>query len=217
MEVKLLIFLFQCTMAIFVILNPFGNVPIVLSLTSGLTPAERKSVVLRSSLTALIILLLFALAGQFIFDIFHITIGAFRIAGGILLFIICLSMTRGELPKSKITPQETEEASSKADVAITPLGTPMMAGPGSIATVIGLMDQARNWNYKGMVLLSIPIAVLVGYILLRFGSFLMSKMGPAGLRVVTRMMGLILAVIAVQFVILGIRDALPQILKHSIH
>jgi multiple antibiotic resistance protein len=209
-------FLIKCVIAIFVILNPFGNVPILLSLTQGQTPEARRRVVMKSSVTALVILLLFALAGQFIFDMFHITIGAFRIAGGIMLFIICRPMLYGEQSGTKITPKEQADAAVKSEVSITPMGTPMMAGPGTIVTVISLMDQASKWNEKSLVLLSIPIAVGLMYLILRLGAPLMMKLGEGGLRVMTRMMGLMLAVIAVQFVINGVHDALPQILgkKH---
>ena len=209
-------FLLKCVIAIFVILNPFGNVPILLSLTQGLSAESRRSVVARSSITALGILLAFALAGQFIFDLFHITIGAFRIAGGILLFVISLSMLYGEHSGTKITPKEQAAAAQKADVAVSPMGTPMMAGPGTIVTVMSLMDQAKHWSDKSLVLLAIPIAIGVGYLILRLGPPLMLRLGEGGLRVMTRMMGLVLAVIAVQFVLNGVHDALPQILgvKH---
>jgi len=207
------LFLIQCIIAIFVILNPFGNIPLVLSFTSGSDRSRRNHVILRSSITALIILFIFALIGQFLFNLFHITIGAFRIAGGILLFTISLSMLYGERSKAKITSDEVAEATTKEDVAVTPLGIPLMAGPGAIATVISLMDQAHHWwPDKILVLFSIPLAVIVGYYVLRLGSPIMTLVGESGLRVTTRIMGLILAVIAVQFVINGVHDALPQIL-----
>lgn len=208
-----MLFLLQCCIAIFVILNPFGNIPLVLSFTSGMDAAKRKNVVIRSSITAFVILALFALAGQFLFNLFHITIGAFRIAGGILLFVISLSMLYGERSKAKITQEEVAEAGGKDDIAVTPLGIPLMAGPGAIATVISLMDQAKHWwPEKCLVITAIPLAILVGYYVIRLGSPIMGLVGESGLRVMTRIMGLILAVLAVQFVINGVHDALPQIL-----
>jgi multiple antibiotic resistance protein len=208
----LLVFLLKSAIAVFVIYNPFGAIPVLMSVTPNLSPAERSRVIFRASATALGILLVFAVAGQMVFNFFHITIGAFRIAGGILLLIISISMLYGETPKSKITEAEKTEAQTKEDVAITPLGTPMMAGPGTIVTVISLMDQAQPWGEKAMVLLALPITIAVSYLVLVYGAKLVTKIGESGLRVMTRMMGLILAVIAVQFVINGLHDALPQIL-----
>ncbi len=213
MHSKLVLHLVECLIAVFVIYEPFGNVPIVISLTSNMTKKARNSVILRSSLTAVVTMLLFAVCGQLIFDFFQITLGAFRIAGGILLFIISLSMVYGERSKSRMTEDEQTQAGTKEDPAVTPLGIPMMSGPGTIATVIGLMDQSRGWEMKGMVLVAIVIVVFVGWIIFRFSTALMHKIGSGGLNILTRLMGLILAVIAVQFVINGIGDALPQILK----
>ena len=212
MHNQLLLHLVECVIAVFVIYEPFGNVPILLSLTGNMSKKARNRVVLRSSLTALIAMLLFAVAGQLIFDFFQITLGAFRIAGGILLFIISLSMLYGERSKSRLTDAEENDASAKDDPTITPLGIPMMAGPGAIATVVGLMDQSRGWEQKSMVLAAIVLVVFAGWIIFRFATGLMHKVGQSGLKILTRLMGLILAVIAVQFVINGLHDALPQIL-----
>jgi multiple antibiotic resistance protein len=209
---KLALHLVECIVAVFVIYEPFGNVPILLTLTGHMNKAARNSVILRSSITALITMLLFAVSGQLIFEFFQITLGAFRIAGGILLFIISLSMLYGERSKSRLTEAEANDASAKDDPAITPLGIPMMSGPGTIATVIGLMDQSRGWDQKGLVLISIVVVVFAGWIIYRLATALMHKLGPSGLKILTRLMGLILAVIAVQFVINGAHDALPQIL-----
>lgn len=198
--------------ALFVILSPFSNIPIFLSFTSSMEAKERFGVLRRASVTAFVILLTFALAGQVLFDFFNITMGAFRVAGGILLFMISISMLYGEQSRVKLTLTEKEEAKSQDDVAITPLGIPMMAGPGAIATVISLMGDAPLWSDKGLVIASIPLAVGASWLVIRLGVPLMKLVGVNGLRVMTRLMGLILAVIAVQFVINGLRDALPQVL-----
>ncbi len=206
------IFFIQCLVAVFVILDPFGNVPILMSLTPAMDDAGRRRVLIRASVTALVILLGFSITGQFIFHLFDVTIGAFRIAGGLLLFWISLTMLYGEHPRSKITREEKDRAAQTDDVAITPMGVPMMAGPGAIAAVISLMDQAPSTLYKSVVLVAIPLAVLGHYAFVRLGAPMMRVIGENGLRVLTRLMGLILAVMAVQFVLNGLHDALPQIL-----
>jgi multiple antibiotic resistance protein len=202
----------KAAVAIFVILSPFSNIPVVVGLTRGMDSRSSNRVVLRAHVTALFIALAFAVAGELIFQFFQITIGAFRIAGGILLFILSLSMLYGETPKSKLSDKDQEEAQGKEDVAITPLGTPMIAGPGTIATIMSVMDQAKGWDQKGITLAAVPVAVAASYLCIRLGAPLTARVGAMGLRVLTRMMGLILAVMAVQFVINGLRDALPQIL-----
>lgn len=209
----LLLAYLKAVLAVFVILSPFSNIPIVVSLTDGMDAARRNHIVNRAHLMALGVCVAFGVAGELIFQFFNITIGAFRIAGGILLFIMSQSMLYGESPRQKISPQDEAEARAKADVAITPLGTPMIAGPGTIATVMSLMDQARGWSEKSLTLAALPAAVFASWVLVRFGAPLTVRLGPMGLRVLTRMMGLILAVIAVQFIINGAHDALPQILR----
>lgn len=208
---ELVLLLIQCLVSIFAILNPFGTVPVLLTLTSDLDESQRKRVVLKASVTALCILLVFAIGGHFVFSLFHITLGAFRIAGGLLLFMISLSMLYGQQPRSKITQKEQEAAAEMEDVAISPLGIPMIAGPGTIATVMSLMDQTPDMASKGVVLIAIPMAVGIGYVILRSGTGLMKLLGPVGLTVMTRIMGLMLAVIAVQFVINGLYDAFPKL------
>ncbi len=212
MSTELILFFIQCFISIFVILNPFGTVPVLLSLTGDLDKGARSGVALKATVTALIILLVFALGGHFVFNLFHITLGAFRIAGGILLFLISLSMLYGQQPKAKITLKEREAAIEREDVAITPLGIPMIAGPGSIATVMSLMDQTPDMLNKGLVILAIPFTVGAGYLILRSSSWIMSFLGTNGLKVMTRLMGLMLAVIAVQFMINGLYDAFPKLL-----
>ena len=204
--------LLRAFIAIFVIVNPFGILPIVLPLISDYTPEERKRVLRKGVITAFFVLLITALAGELIFALFQITLGALRIAGGIFLFILSLSMLYGRQPKAKINQAEREEFEEEEDVSITPLGIPIITGPGSIATMMGLMEQTHSLTQKAIVIGAIPLIVISTYIILRSGDRVATYMGKAGLRVLTRIMGLIVAVVAIQFVINGIRDVLPQIL-----
>ncbi|MBZ0271823.1 MarC family protein [bacterium] len=208
-----LVFLAKCVVPIFVIMDPFGNVPIVLGLTPHMSPAERRAVLRRASLTAFAILFGFAIAGQLILAGFGVTIGAFRIAGGVLLFLVSLSMLYGESSPTKRF--HAPQAPESEDVSVTPIGTPLLAGPATIVSVMSLMDEARGLGEIALVLAAIPIAVGASHALLVLGDRMLARLGRNGMKVLARLMGLVLAVLAVQFIINGARDALPFILSRS--
>lgn len=201
------------TFAIFIILSPFSILPIVLALIVDQSKKDQRCTIKKASITAFFVLIVAAIGGQFIFNMFHITIGAFRIAGGIFLFIMAMSMMHGgNHPKTNMTPGERKEAQEKDDVTYTPLAIPLIAGPGAITTVIGLMEQSHTYAAKGSVIIAVTVAVTLTYITLLFGAPIANLMGKTGLKVMTRIMGLMVSVVSVQFVINGMRDALPQIL-----
>ncbi len=206
----------QAFIAIFVIVNPIGILPVVLSLISDMKSEEKVAAIRKSSFTAFMVLVVTGLAGGAIFAIFQITLGALRIAGGIFLFILSISMLYGRPTKAKVNDIEREEIDAEEDyyddVVITPLGIPVIVGPGAIAVTMGLMEQAHSILDKGAVFLAMVLAMLVTYLLLRGGAGISRFMGKAGMRTMTRIMGLVVSVIAIQFIINGISDALPQIL-----
>lgn len=207
-----LIYFAKCAIAVFAIVNPVGILPLVLSLTADSPKAMQKSIIRRGTVTAFFVLLITAVAGEFIFSVFGITLGALRIAGGIFLFIIAVPMLYGEQSKTKFSRKEQEHAEQKEDPAITPVGIPLIAGPGAISTVMSLMEQSKTFTNKGIVILAIISALVISYPILKYGFSILNLLGENGIRVITRIMGLILAVIAVQFVINGLHDAVPQIM-----
>ena len=207
---------FQSFISIFVIVNPIGILPVVLSLTSDMKPAAKASTIRKSCMTAFSVLIVTAIGGGAIFSLFQITLGALRIAGGIFLFILSISMLYGRHTKAKVNEVERKEFDDDdedvEDVAITPLGIPVIVGPGAITVVMALMEQAHTSLEIGSLFLAITLAIFTIYILLRGGSNISRYLGKSGLRTMTRIMGLVVSVIGVQFVINGISDALPQIL-----
>ena len=147
-----------------------------------------------------------------IFKLFGITLGAFRIAGGILLFLMALDMLRAQRSRVRVSPEEETEGVEKEDVAIIPLGIPMLAGPGSIAMVIVLMGHARSSVvHLTIVVACILVAGFLTYLILRAATVVERTLKQTGLNILNRVMGLVLAAVAVQFVVYGIRDVLPQI------
>lgn len=191
--------------SIFAIVDPLGVVPFFSVLTEGMKPSEKQEIVSKACLTATIILGVFAVFGQWIFAGFGFTIPAFKIAGGILLFGVALEMLHGERSRSRLTAQEREETLEREDVAVVPLGIPLLAGPGAITTVMIYMTASvADPVDKLFVFAGILVSVLAAFALLHNADRIFRKIGRTGTRAIGRVMGLLLAAIAVQFIIDGI-------------
>jgi len=198
-------------LAIFTIVNPVGNIPFFVTLTQEYSPDLKLRVTRRVVTVAALTLFVFALAGNYIFLVYHTSIHAFRIAGGILLFSIAFTMMHGGRIRAKLTEPEREEALSKEEVGIIPLGIPMFAGPGAITTAMVLMAEASvptpNLVKVGIVFLAILATMAISYLLLARADWFAKRFGKTGMMAFSRIMGLILGAVAVQFVIVGIRGA----------
>ena len=189
------------------IVDPIAVIPTYLVITRDETPLQRRRTALRACLAAALLLIAFGLAGKFIFQILGITMPAFRIAGGAILWIVAMDMLQAKRSTQESTP-EIEEGRVKEDVALTPLAMPMLAGPGAISTIMVLAGQARTVPQSIVVYLSIVLTAAVCWLTLRIGERLMTRMGQTGIRVMTRIMGLLLAALAAQFVLTGVREGL---------
>ena len=195
--------------SVFAIVNPVGTIPTFLALTGSYTARERRHVIVKATLVGLGVLLVFGLAGERIFQVFDITIPAFRIAGGILIFKVAFDMLHGERPKSDSNDQEITDALERENVGITPLGVPLLTGPGAITTVMILVAGAGSPVDVLLIYAACVLVFAATFGLLLAGERLFRLMGRSGLMVFTRIMGLVLAALAVQFVVNGLRDALP--------
>jgi multiple antibiotic resistance protein len=189
------------------IVDPIAVVPSYLVVTRGETAAQRAATARRACVAAAVILVAFAIGGTLIFSVFGITLPAFRIAGGLILWLVAMDMLRAQRTTQESTP-ELVEGEIKEDSAITPLAMPMLAGPGAISTVMVLAAQARTMPRKAIVYASIVVTALASWIVLRVAERLIERIGQTGIRVMTRIMGLLLAALAVQFVIGGAQEAL---------
>jgi multiple antibiotic resistance protein len=193
--------------SIFVLVDPIAAVPTFLAMTEGSTPARRRHMAARASWTTLIVLVVFTLAGSFIFSMFGITLGAFRIAGGIILGNIGLDMLRARRSPTKETPGEAVEGAEKEDVGVIPLGIPMLAGPGAISSVMVLTSQNPDWPHIVVVVAAIAVVSASSFLVLAAAERVSSYLHETGIRILTRLMGLLLTAIAVQFVLNGLKDA----------
>jgi multiple antibiotic resistance protein len=195
--------------SIFSIVDPFSAVPVFLGLTGTEPRAAQSKTALRASLTCFFVLSVFAAAGAAIFHFFGITIPAFKIAGGILLFGVALDMMRAKHSGTRSTKEE--EAEEREDVGLIPLGLPLLSGPGAIAAVMVLAGNARNAGQRLSVHLAVLGVSLTAFFILRSAGFFARILGTTGINVIGRLMGLILAAMAIQFVIDGATEAFPKL------
>jgi multiple antibiotic resistance protein len=191
--------------AIFAIVDPMGNIPIFYTITQRFTRKERIRIAKRAVIAASVTLIVFGLIGNYIFTMFSITIPAFRIAGGLLLFRVAFNMLYGVTPGTKSTEKEKEETLEKEMIGIVPLGIPLLAGPGAISTVM-LYNSQRNLGNSIIVFISIFATLLITYVLLRNVDKIFKRLGQVGSLAISRIMGLILAAIAIQFIINGVHQ-----------
>ena len=198
--------------AIFFVVDPFAVIPLFLSITRRDDLAKKRRTARKAAVVATVTLLAFSAAGTLIFKLFGITLGAFRIAGGVLLFRLALDMVSAQHSRVRASPEEESEGVEKEDVAIIPLGIPMLAGPGSIAMVIVLMSHVRTSALQVAIVVACIVATgVLTFVILRAAVLLERTLKQTGLNILNRVMGLLLAAVAVQFVVYGIRDVLPQI------
>lgn len=198
-------FLITAFVTLFVIIDPIGMTPLFVALTQGRSAAQRRAIAIRACVTSALLLILFAALGEAVLAFVGISMPAFRIAGGLLLFLTALDMLferRGQRRKGQADAAEEDEGD---DPSIFPIAIPLIAGPGSIATVILLAGQK-----PGAEGLAYVIGVMLSVIVLVFGMFLMGSLleralGKVGINVVTRLLGMLLAALSVQFVLDGLR------------
>jgi multiple antibiotic resistance protein len=192
--------------SIFVLVDPIAAIPTFLVLTADSDAPRRRRMALVAAITCFIVLTVFAAIGTFIFSLFSITLPAFKIAGGIILGLIGLDMLQARRSPTKETAKETEEGLEKEDVGIIPLGVPMLAGPGSISTVMVLISQSQDWLRSSLVFTAIAVTCAISFVVLAAADRVRSYLGATGIGILTRMMGLLLTAIAVQFILNGLKD-----------
>jgi multiple antibiotic resistance protein len=194
---------------VFALVDPIGAVPFFVSLTDGFSEADRRIVRRRAVIVLGSVLGVFALVGRFLFDAFGLTLAAFEIAGGILLFIVAYDMLHGEVTRTKLTNEDREEAIARRDeIAVVPLGIPLLAGPGAISTVM-IYEGSAGGDPAMVVVVFLAIAVTTAltFFILKYGQKIFRYFGKTGIMAMTRVLGLLLAAVGVQFVLNGVVGA----------
>jgi len=200
-------FLIKSFLALFTVVDPIGGAPFFLTLTEGASEKERKLIALRASLTLFIVLALFLFLGQNLLKLFHISLSAFKVAGGLLLILTAIDMLYARTRAIKETPEEREKWKEREDVSIVPLGIPYLAGPGAITTTV-ILSEGIDWERKLWLLGVIALVSLSTLTIFFFASYIFRLFGETGTKALVRLLGLILASLAVEYIISGIKESL---------
>jgi multiple antibiotic resistance protein len=190
--------------SIFFLVDPFAVVPTFLAMTASSSASHRRLMAKRASWTCFFLLTAFALVGTFVFDILGITLPAFKIAGGVILLLIGIDMVQARRPATNETASEADEGCQKEDIGIVPLGMPMLAGPGAISTVMVLIGTARTPIKFSLVVLALGLTAAAAYVILAAAERVRTMMGETGIHILSRIMGMLLMALAVQFMADGL-------------
>lgn len=198
-------FIISAFVTFFTIIDPVGLAPVVVALTANLDEERRRVIVTRATLISAVIIAFFAIVGRFLLDRLGISLYAFNMAGGVLLFLVAVDMLFGRPSGTRETKAEEDEALLRDDISVFPLAIPMIAGPGTIATTILYVDLAtpNPWNLLA-VALAIGSALLAGWLVMRSSTRIIGIFGRTGILVLSRILGILLAALAIQFVLNGI-------------
>ena len=195
--------------ALFVILDPFAAVPMFLVLTRAYTAVERGRIANISAITVLLVLVIASLTGEALLHSMGTSLASFRVGGGIVLLIMALSMLRAQTDAVRTTPAEEAEAEDRNSIAVVPLAIPLMAGPGSISSVIIQMHRSDASYHGLMVIATIALVCVILWLVLRMAASIGKFLGHIGLNIINRLFGLILAAIAVEIMANGLRQLFP--------
>jgi multiple antibiotic resistance protein len=199
------LFLVTVYVAVFSVLNPIGAIPTLISLTTNYTTEERRKVIERSITVAGGVIIGFMFIGVYIFDVLGISISDFELAGGVLLFKVAFDMLQGKTSNTKLTADEEKESLSKDEIGVVPLGMPLLAGPGTITTTMIYFNlRSTGLEDKVMVFAAVILVIISAFIVLRFSTLLFNRLGRTGSMIISRVMGLLLAAIGVEFMANGI-------------
>jgi len=196
---------------LFSVLNPTHAVPLYLSMVGRPTPATNRRVASIAALTVLIALMVALLVGERLLAFFGITIWAFQVGGGVLILMMGMDMVRGQVSPAKTTAEETEEVAQWNSIAVVPLGVPILAGAGSLSTVIVFAHEADRWAEWVALVVGIVLNSALSYVFLVLSTRIYNWLGQTGVNVISRLMGMILIAMAVQFMADGLSGLFPAL------
>jgi len=197
----------------FTLINPLGTMPVFMTMTAGLDKKGKKQTATKAVLVAFGALVFFALTGQLLFKFFGISVDSFRMVGGIIFFMMGYDMLQARLSTVKV--KESEKKSYVTDISVTPLGIPMICGPGSITNIIVMMEDAASTAQQITLIATVGVVLIITLLILIGSSKITERLGETGNKVLMRLMGLIVMVIAVEFFFSGLRPILIQILRQA--
>jgi multiple antibiotic resistance protein len=202
-------YLFKIGIALFAIVNPIGSVPIFISATDGWEQKQKMRTANVVAFTVFLVLAASALFGEGILDFFSISIPSFQVGGGILILLIAINMLHAKQSHSKQTPEEAKTMEERDVIAIVPLSIPLLAGPGAISSMIIAAQDSTTLGGQLSLLLPISVVAMLIWLTLQLSGYIAGKLGTIGINIVTRLMGLILAAMAVEFIAHGMSGLFP--------
>jgi multiple antibiotic resistance protein len=195
----------------FTLINPFGTMPIFMTMTAELDVQQRTRTAKKASLVSFITIIIFAFSGQLLFNFFGISVNSFRIVGGVIFFLMGMDMLQARLGKVKV--KESEVKSYVDDISITPLAIPMICGPGALTNAIVMMEDANSVGKQIALIISVFLVMILTFLILYSSSRIIKILGQTGINVMMRLMGLIVMVIAVEFFFAGLRPIVLDMMK----
>ncbi len=195
--------------ALVFMVDPIAAIPTYLASTDGRSDAERARTASTAGMTVAVVLTVFCLAGEPLLALFGISVDSFRVAGGLILLTLAASMLRGAPGPTKQRSDEAEDALHKEQVGVVPIGIPLLAGPGAMSSMIVYASQAPGWRHRSVLLVISAAVAIVAWLSLRLAAPLGRLLGRTGMHVSTRIMGIILAAVAVEFIATGVLGLLP--------
>ncbi|MEX2215939.1 MAG: MarC family protein [Phycisphaeraceae bacterium] len=197
--------------SLIVVLDPIGTIPLFVAFTRTHNQAERHKAARTAAVTVAIVLVIAVTVGDWVLMLFGIQIATFRVGGGILVLLMAISMMHARISGAVQTEEEAREAEEKAAVAVVPLAIPLLAGPGAISAVIIFANRGTGLTHMAILCGVILLASGLTWLALRLATVLQPRMGKIGINIVTRLMGLILAAVAVEFIVNGVRELFPML------
>ena len=204
-------YLFKTGVALFAIVNPIGNLPVFISATNQWSKRDKAHTANIVGITVFTVLAITTFFGNDILDFFSISIPSFQVGGGILILLMSINMMHGKQSHTRQTPEEAQTMADKSAIAIVPLSIPIYAGPGAISSVIITADKSVNFIHQTSLLIPIAVVSLLVWVSLRLSSNITQWLGPIGINIITRLMGLILAAMSVEFIAHGITGLFPNL------
>lgn len=202
---------FKFFIGLMAILNPIGAIPIFINLTQQQTPAEQRQTASVTGMAVAIVMLVSLLAGEIILSFFGISIASFRVGGGILILLMAISMMSATMSPARQTPEEARESVLKESVAVVPLAIPLLAGPGAISTIVLYGNRSEEVLHYAILVGGILVVATLVWLIFRIAQPVADKLGRTGINVVTRIMGLIMAAIGVEFMAAGLKQLFPAL------
>lgn len=200
---------FKPLITLIAIVNPIGIIPFFIHYTQGFSAAQRQRTALIASLTVFCVISISALAGLKVLEFFSITLPAFQVGGGLLLMLSAMAMLNAQPAESKSTAEEREDAATKASIAVVPLGIPLLTGPATISTVVIYAEKAKTWLALGTLVGYAVVVALATWLAFKAAAPVARLLGKTGINVMTRLMGLILAALAVEVMADGLVKLFP--------